>query len=152
MMEELESKAENVEDNNVGDLGNVVIDETSDYQEIDKLESVGINVGDIKKLKAAGLYTLSSIVMATSATLQAIKGLSEAKVQKITECVKKVRSEERLTTLPTCYPSVWISSPPHHTHSPLLTADEHVRFHVCARSAREAQARRADQHWLHRRR
>ena len=59
-------------------------------QEIDKLEAVGINVGDIKKLKAAGMYTMASIMMATTAQLTAIKGLSEAKVIKIIECVKKV--------------------------------------------------------------
>jgi len=79
------------QDDNVNEQEFVLdVDANQDILEIDKLESVGINVSDIKKLKAAGLYTLSSIMMATSATLLSIKGLSEAKVQKITECVKKV--------------------------------------------------------------
>jgi len=63
-----------------------------DVQEIDRLESVGINVSDIKKLKASGFYTMSSIMMSTSTTLGNIKGLSEAKVQKIIECVKKMNT------------------------------------------------------------
>lgn len=83
-------------DDNVADIEDDNLDisalgEITGLQEIDKLEAVGINVGDIKKLKAAGLYTMASIMMATSAQLTSIKGLSEAKVQKIIECVKKVR-------------------------------------------------------------
>ncbi len=79
----------------------------SDYQEIDKLETAGVNVGDIKKLKAAGLYTLASIVMATSTHLQSIKGMSEAKVQKIMECVKKVRPYFILFQVPKMFNSTW---------------------------------------------
>lgn len=63
-----------------------------DIQEIDRLETVGINVSDIKKLKAHGFYTVSSIMMATSTVLQNIKGLSEAKVQKLIDSVKKLNT------------------------------------------------------------
>lgn len=57
--------------------------------EIDSLEPLGVAMAEIKKLKQAGFYTVSSILMATSVQLQAIKGLSEAKVEKIQEAVKK---------------------------------------------------------------
>lgn len=86
MMDELEGKSQDL-------AGDVVEPEdagVNTYQEIDKLEAVGVNVADIKKLKAAGFYTIASIVMATSASLQQIKGMSEAKLQKIMEGVKKV--------------------------------------------------------------
>lgn len=61
------------------------------YQDIDKLQELGINATDIKKLKAAGLFTISSIIMNTRKTLTAIKGLSEAKVTKLIETAKKVQ-------------------------------------------------------------
>lgn len=86
------------EENNVeieeDNLDISAIEDVGGLQEIDKLEAVGINVGDIKKLKAAGMYTMASIMMATSTQLTNIKGLSEAKVQKIIECVKKVRLKQ----------------------------------------------------------
>ncbi|KAI9498125.1 DNA recombination and repair protein Rad51, partial [Zychaea mexicana] len=43
----------------------------------------GVSPGDIKKLKEAGHYTVESIAYTTKKTLLAIKGLSEAKVEKI---------------------------------------------------------------------
>lgn len=58
--------------------------------EIDQLEPLGVASADVKKLKAAGFFTISSVLMATTAHLTAIKGLSEAKVEKIQEAVKKL--------------------------------------------------------------
>lgn len=58
--------------------------------QVEQLESLGIAAGDIKKLKQSGYHTISSIVMTTSAQLASVKGLSEAKVEKIQEAVKKM--------------------------------------------------------------
>lgn len=66
-------------------------DSTDAYQEIDKLQELGINQADIKKLKAAGFHTVASIIMTTRKNLTAVKGLSEAKVLKLIETAKKVQ-------------------------------------------------------------
>ena len=69
----------------------VVYEEQSDfYQDIDLLQSHGINVADIKKLKTAGICTVRGIQMTTKKKLCAIKGLSEAKVDKMKEAVLKI--------------------------------------------------------------
>ncbi|CUV07151.1 unnamed protein product [Cryptosporidium hominis] len=60
------------------------------FVEIDKLQSAGINVADINKLKTAGLCTVLSIIQATKKELCNIKGLSEAKVEKIVEAAQKL--------------------------------------------------------------
>lgn len=57
-------------------------------QEIDILEQYGIASADIKKLKAANYYTLSSIVMSTTSALSTVKGLSEARIEKIQEVIR----------------------------------------------------------------
>ena len=54
------------------------------------LQNHGINVADIKKLKAAGICTVKGIQMVTKKKLCNIKGLSEAKVDKMKEAVIKV--------------------------------------------------------------
>ena len=53
------------------------------FQDIELLQSHGINVADIKKLKTAGICTVRGIQMVTKKRLCAIKGLSEAKVDKM---------------------------------------------------------------------
>ena len=60
------------------------------YQDIEMLQSHGINVADIKKLKTAGICTVRGIQMITKKKLCAIKGLSEAKVEKMKEAVLKI--------------------------------------------------------------
>lgn len=64
--------------------------EDSNWNEISKLQDVGVNAGDIKKLKEAGCHTVESLVMRTKKSLCAIKGLSEAKVDKILEAAAKI--------------------------------------------------------------
>ena len=59
-----------------------------DFQDVDLLQSHGINVADIKKLKGAGICTIKGILMTTAKKLCNIKGLSEAKVEKIKEVCK----------------------------------------------------------------
>merc|ERR1719392_362055 len=65
-------------------------EEDSFYQDIEMLQNHGINVADIKKLKTAGICTVRGIQMVTKKKLCAIKGLSEAKVDKMKEAVIKV--------------------------------------------------------------
>ncbi|KAI0523310.1 hypothetical protein KFK09_005705 [Dendrobium nobile] len=60
------------------------------FEAIDKLISLGINAGDIKKLQDAGIYTCNGLMMHTKKNLTGIKGLSEAKVDKICEAAEKV--------------------------------------------------------------
>ena len=58
--------------------------------DIDQLQAHGINVADIKKLKSAGICTVLGIQMITKKKLCSIKGLSEAKVDKIREAIVKL--------------------------------------------------------------
>jgi meiotic recombination protein DMC1 len=45
-------------------------------------------MGDINKLKAAGICTIAAVLHTTTKSLANIKGLSEAKVDKIREAAK----------------------------------------------------------------
>lgn len=65
--------------------------------DISQLESLGVASADIKKLKQSGFFTVSSLVMATTLQLTGIKGLSEAKVEKIQEAVKKLNISSFIT-------------------------------------------------------
>jgi meiotic recombination protein DMC1 len=57
---------------------------------VDELQSQGINVQDINKLKAAGICTVLSVSQTTRRNLLKIKGLSEAKVEKLKEAATKM--------------------------------------------------------------
>lgn len=59
-------------------------------KEIERLQECGINVADIKKLKAVGLCTIASILMSTKRFLLSIKGISDAKLDKIKEAAMKI--------------------------------------------------------------
>ncbi|KAK3042223.1 hypothetical protein RJ639_001343 [Escallonia herrerae] len=65
-------------------------DEDDLFEAIDKLTSYGINAGDVKKLQDAGIYTCNGLMMHTKKSLTGIKGLSEAKVDKICEAAEKI--------------------------------------------------------------
>ncbi|KAG2178816.1 hypothetical protein INT43_001662 [Umbelopsis isabellina] len=60
------------------------------YEEVDQLQAHGINVSDINKLKCAGVCTVRGVQMVTKRNLCKIKGLSEAKVDKIKEAAGKI--------------------------------------------------------------
>lgn len=60
------------------------------YQDVDLLQNHGINMADIKKLKTAGICTIKGLQMTTKKKLCAIKGLSEAKVEKMKEGLLKM--------------------------------------------------------------
>ncbi|XP_020567523.2 meiotic recombination protein DMC1/LIM15 homolog isoform X2 [Oryzias latipes] len=78
------------EDQVVEDDASFQDDEESFFQDIDLLQKHGINMADIKKLKLVGICTVKGIQMTTRKALCNIKGLSEAKVEKIKEAAGKV--------------------------------------------------------------
>jgi DNA repair protein RAD51 len=56
-----------------------------------KLEEHGISASDIKKLADAGFHTIESVAFTPKKNLIHVKGLSEAKIDKILEaCIKLV--------------------------------------------------------------
>nr|AGL11959.1 DMC1/LIM15-like protein [Nodipecten subnodosus] len=79
-------------------LGNEDDDESL-FQDIDMLQNHGINVADIKKLKQAGICTIKGIQMTTKKRLCNIKGISEAKMEKIKEASGKLCDAGFLTAL-----------------------------------------------------
>ncbi|RAL43671.1 hypothetical protein DM860_017527 [Cuscuta australis] len=57
---------------------------------VEQLQESGIAALDIKKLKDSGLYTVESVMYAPRKDLVQIKGISEAKVDKIIEAASKL--------------------------------------------------------------
>ncbi|KAG2568160.1 hypothetical protein PVAP13_7NG295924 [Panicum virgatum] len=79
-----------------------VDEEEECFESIDKLISQGINAGDVKKLQDAGIYTCklqwpNDACQEGSESLTGIKGLSEAKVDKICEAAEKLLSQGFMT-------------------------------------------------------
>ncbi|XP_022095573.1 meiotic recombination protein DMC1/LIM15 homolog [Acanthaster planci] len=74
-------------------------DEESFFQDIDLLQNHGINVADIKKLKSAGICTIKGIQMTTRKRMCEIKGISEAKMEKIKEAAAKLEAHGFITAL-----------------------------------------------------
>ena len=58
--------------------------------QIMRLTEFGINQGDIKKLQEAGFTTVESVAYTPKKTLINVKGLSEAKIDKILEAAQKL--------------------------------------------------------------
>ena len=54
------------------------------------LEQHGILPGDVKKLVEAGLHTVEAVLFQPKKNLVLVKGLSEAKVDKILEAANKL--------------------------------------------------------------
>ena len=65
-------------------------DEFAGPTPINKLEESGISSTDIKKLVDAGYHTVESVVFTPKKTLINVKGLSEAKIDKILEACTKL--------------------------------------------------------------
>lgn len=59
------------------------------YEEIDRLQDMGISAADISKLKQHGLHTVHSVMMRTRKELSAIKGITDAKIDKIQSASEK---------------------------------------------------------------
>ncbi|CAG8474680.1 6118_t:CDS:10 [Ambispora gerdemannii] len=67
------------------------------YTEIDELQNHGISAADITKLKSAGICTVKAIQMNTRKNLCKIKGLSEAKIDKVKESASKLQTSSFIT-------------------------------------------------------
>lgn len=67
-------------------------EEALPFREIDQLQEHGINVADIMKLKAAGMATIMSILMSTKKELLNVKGITDAKVEKLYEIANKIEA------------------------------------------------------------
>nr|QIC49955.1 putative meiotic recombination protein DMC1/LIM15 [Actinia equina] len=74
-------------------------EDESFYQDIELLQNHGINVADIKKLKTAGICTIKGVQMTTKKKLCQIKGISEAKMEKIKEAASKLCNNGFVTAL-----------------------------------------------------
>lgn len=57
------------------------------------MQEHGINMADIIKLKQAGLATVLSILMCTKKELLNIKGITEAKCDKLYEVANKIEAQ-----------------------------------------------------------
>lgn len=66
-------------------------DET--FHEIEKLQEHGVNMADILKLKQSGYCTVLSVLQSTRKDLAALKGFSDAKVEKVLEAAAKLESD-----------------------------------------------------------
>ncbi|RKO85343.1 DMC1 protein, partial [Blyttiomyces helicus] len=58
--------------------------------QIERLQDAGINAADITKMKAQGVTTVRGVQMMTVRNLSKIKGMSEAKIEKIKEAANKL--------------------------------------------------------------
>ncbi|XP_952849.1 meiotic recombination (DMC1-like) protein, putative [Theileria annulata] len=63
---------------------------TKPFLPIERLEEMGINVSDINKLKSAGICTILGVIQTTKKDLCNIKGLTEMKVEKISDSASKL--------------------------------------------------------------
>ncbi|GAB1602420.1 meiotic recombination protein DMC1/LIM15 homolog [Argonauta hians] len=69
------------------------------FQDIELLQNHGINAADIKKLKQSGICTIRGIHMTTRKKMCNIKGISEAKMEKIKEASLKICENGFFTAL-----------------------------------------------------
>ena len=58
---------------------------------VDELQNLGMNMSDITKLHAANIGTVGMVLSTPAKHLENIKGFSEAKVQKLIDCCKKLQ-------------------------------------------------------------
>jgi meiotic recombination protein DMC1 len=68
----------------------IMKDDEQFYKDIDQLQAQGINAADISKLKQAGLHTIMSIGMCPKKEMLNIKGITDAKAEKIYEAATKL--------------------------------------------------------------
>ena len=60
------------------------------FRPVDDLQSLGVNVSDIKKLIESGYVTVGCVLQSSMRDLLTIKGLTEARIEKIKEAAKKL--------------------------------------------------------------
>lgn len=68
-------------------------------QGVEELQNHGIGAADIQKLKVAGICTIKGVNMTSKRCLLKVKGLSEAKVEKIKECAAKIHDAGFISAL-----------------------------------------------------
>lgn len=67
--------------------GDIEEDEEYGPLSISKLEGNGVTSGDIKKLAEAGYHTVEAIAFIPKKALLLVKGISEAKADKLIVCI-----------------------------------------------------------------
>eukprot|EP00605_Chrysophyceae_sp_TOSAG23-4_P000547 GSChrysophyteH1.ASY1.ANO1.616.1 assembled CDS len=65
---------------------------------IDDLQNVGVNVSEIKKLKDAGLMTVGQVLQQSQGFLVDIKGLTDARIDKIRDACRKLMPNTNFRT------------------------------------------------------
>lgn len=68
--------------------------ETPEVVSIQQIQAMGVNAADIKKLTDSGIHTVGQLLQTPVRKLLQIKGLSEAKVDKIRDVSKKLGGEK----------------------------------------------------------
>lgn len=66
---------------------------------VEDLQNHGIGVADIQKLRIAGICTIKGVNMTSKRALLKVKGLSEAKVDKIKEAAAKIQDAGFISAL-----------------------------------------------------
>jgi DNA repair protein RAD51 len=76
-----QQQEEDVEEKAVDEVG--VEEEEAGPMMVSRLEACGINASDVKKLMDAGYHTVESVAYATKKSLITVKGITEAKAEKL---------------------------------------------------------------------
>lgn len=84
----MEQQVQAYDDQKVEDQEQLYAEDTHEEEQsgpipIGKLQECGVNIKDIEKLQAFGMYTVESIAYSTLKTLTTIKGITDAKAQKL---------------------------------------------------------------------
>jgi len=66
------------------------VEQEQHYEEIEKLQEMGINATDIKKLKEHGIHTVAGVLMHTKKQLMDIKGVTEKKVEQLVAAANRI--------------------------------------------------------------
>lgn len=77
----------------MGDGMHVMLDVPTSHIPIDALQQYGVSATDIKKVHEAGFSTVRSLMLYTRKDLVAVRGFSDAKVDKLLESAQKVLSD-----------------------------------------------------------
>ncbi len=68
------------------------------FRIVEDLQSVGINVSEIKKLQEAGFMTIGQVMQQPMKVLVDIKGLTEARIEKIRDACRKLNPKSNFLT------------------------------------------------------
>ncbi|KAK8804129.1 hypothetical protein WA171_000222 [Blastocystis sp. BT1] len=68
------------------------VEEDSTFEPVEKLQQFGINASDIQKLKDGGYYTIGMVLKTPQKELITVKGLSEAKIEKIVTVARTMKT------------------------------------------------------------